>query len=384
MRSLPVVLAAVAVLAAASRAAAQDSVFGIRGLGFLDRSFSARSAAVGDALALFDPETALNPASLAAWRTTSGWAVAAGSNRSFDAGSGATSLSATRFPVVGFAGVIGPRVVLAVTVSDFLDRNWTVQQTDTVAPRGTPVVVNDNTRSVGGVTDVRVAMAYRTAGFTFGVGLHALTGSTTTSVDRQFPNDSSYRAFTQQQNTSYSGVGISLGFLVSPVSKVLAGASLRFSGRLKAATGDTSARVPMPVEVHAGATYQPVVGVTISGSFGHAGWSTAADALAAAGQARSRDTWNYGFGVEAALLHVGRNLVPFRVGYRWRQLPFPIPTASGAPPSPLDEHAVTGGLGFDTAGGRATVDLGLESGSRTAGTLIERFTTLYVGLAIRP
>jgi hypothetical protein len=382
MRPLPVVLAAVAALAAASRAAAQDSVFGIRGLGFLDHSVSARSAAAGDALAMFDPEVTLNPASLAAWRATSGWAVAEGSRRSFDPGSGALSLTATRFPVIGFAGVLGPRVVLAVTASDFLDRNWSVEQTDTVAPRGTPVVATDRTRSLGGVTDLRAAMAYRTSIFTFGVGLHALTGSTVTTVDRTFPDDSSYRAFTQQQNTSYSGVGISLGMLVSPVAKLLAGASVRFSGRLRATTGDTAASVPMPVELNVGAAYQPVAGVTVSGTVGRAGWGTAADALAAAGQARSRDVWSFGIGAEAAMLRLGRGLLPLRLGYRWRQLPFPIPSAAGV--IPLSEHAVTGGLGFDTAGGRATVDLGLDSGSRTAGALSESFTTLYVSLAIRP
>jgi len=383
VRRVPLVLAAVAALAAASRAAAQDSVFGIRGLGFLDRSVSARSVAVGDALAPFDPEAALNPAALAAWRSTSGWAVGSGGNRTFDAGTGTSSLSATRFPVIGFAGVIGPRVVLGVTVSDFLDRNWSVQQTDTVSPRGTPVVASDQTRSLGGVSDVRVAMAYKMSSVTFGVGLHVLTGSTVTTIDRQFPSDSSYAAYRQQQNTSYGGVGLSFGVLATPVAKVLAAASVRFSGRLKATTSDASATVPLPVELHLGTYYQPLTGVVIAATVGHAGWGTAADALQAAGQEGSRDVWNAGFGVEAALLRMGRSLVPLRLGYRWRQLPFPIPSAPGVT-SPLSEHAVTGGFGFDTAGGRATVDLGLESGSRAAGGLTERFTTLTVGLVIRP
>jgi hypothetical protein len=384
MRRLPVVLAAAAGLAAAPPAAAQDSVFGIRGLGFLDRSVSGKSAALGGGFALFDAESALNPASLSAWRGTAGWAVAAGSNHSFDAGSGSSSLSATRFPVVGFASAVGPRVVVAVTASDYLDRNWSVQQTDTVSPRGTPVVASDQTKSVGGVTDIRAALAYRLTGITLGVGLHALTGSTETTVNRTFPNDSAYLAFTQQLVTNYSGVGISFGALVSAAPRFVAGASVRFNGRLRASTADTAASVPLPLEVNAGAYYQPVAGVLVTGTVGYAGWSTASDALVAAGQARSRNVWSVGFGVEAAMLRIGGNLAPLRVGYRWRQLPFPIGGSPAIEGSPLSEHALAGGLGFDTAGGRATVDLGIESGSRTAGALSETFTTAYLGLTIRP
>ena len=385
MRPLPAVLAAAFAVAGATGARAQDSVFGIRGLGFLDRSVSGKSSALGGGFVLFDPAAAVNPASLAGWHSTAGWAVAAGSDRSFDTGAGTASLSATRFPVVGFAGNLGAKLVLAITASDYLDRNWSVQQTDTVSPRGTPVVANDNTQSAGGVTDLRVAMAYRLPGLTLGVGLHALTGSTSTSVNRQFPDDSSYIPFSNQQTTAYSGVGVSFGALASPIKNLLAAASVRFNGRMKASTGDTAALVPLPVEVNGGLLFQPLTGVSFSGTVGYAAWSSAANALAASGQVRSRNVWSAGAGVEAQVWRVGRGVVPLRLGYRWRQLPFPIPTDStGTTASILTEHAVTFGLGFDTAGGHATVDLGLESGSRTAGALSEGFTTLYFGLTIRP
>jgi hypothetical protein len=70
--------------------------------------------------------------------------------------------------------------------------------------------------------------------------------------------------------------------------------------------------------------------------------------------------------------------VPLRVGYRWRQLPFPI----GG--SPLSEHAFTAGLGAAVARGHATVDVAAELGARSAGALTERFTTVRVGVAIVP
>ena len=383
-RTLPAVLALALGVAGASTAEAQDSVFGIRGLGFLDRSISGRSAALGGGFALFDPGVALNPASLGAWHNTAGWMVASGQDRSFATGLGTSSLSATRFPVAGFAGLIGERWVVGITASDYLDRNWSVQQTDTVYPRGTAVVANDNTQSAGGITDLRLAAAYRVPGLTLGLGLHVLTGSTQTSVSRQFPDDSSFIPFNQAQTTDYRGVGVSFGAMAGPSARLVFGASVRFNGRLRASTSSASADIPMPIEMSGGVYWQPVTGLALSSTVGYAGWASAADALAAAGQARSRNVWNVGLGAELLMLKSGRNFVPLRLGYRWRGLPFPIPGDSTAAPSPLAEHAVTAGLGFDTASNRATVDLALEFGSRTAGALSERFTTLLLGLTIRP
>jgi len=374
-RALPLAFAA---MLAAVPAAAQDSVFGIRGLGFLDRAGSARSVGEGGGFALFDGASSLNPAALAAWRGTAGWAVASGTSHSFDAGSGPTTLTATRFPLVGFAGQIGPRWVLGVAVTDYLDRNWAVAQTDTVVQRGAPVPVQDETKSVGGVSDVRVAVAYRMAALTVGLGLHALTGNTLTTVQRTFPSDSAYVPFTLNQTTTYRGVGMSVGFLAHPLGTLVLGGSARFNGRLRTSAPDSVIEVGMPVELNGGASLQPVTGLQISGTVGYASWSAAADALAAAGQERSRNVWAAGVGVEVSALHFGAGPMGLRAGYRWRQLPFPVDSVT------LTEHALAFGLGFDTAGGRATVDAALEFGSRAAGAVSERFTTAYVGLTIRP
>jgi hypothetical protein len=381
-RGLSLAVAAAAALGGAPRAAAQDSVFGIRGLGFLDRGVSANSAAMGGGLCLFDGASAVNPASLSVWHGTAGWAVGAGSFHSFDSGSGSTTLTATRFPLIGFAGVIGPRLVLGATISDYLDRNWSVTQAEIDTLRGAQVAAQDVTKSVGGVSDIRIAMAYRMRRMVLGVGLHVLSGSTQTSVNRQFPGDSAYLPFTQQQVTSYRGVGISFGAFASPVSGVLAAASVRLNGQLRASSPDSVLHVGMPVEANGGLSWTPMTGLLVAGTVGYSTWSSASSALQAAGKGRSRDVWSVGLGAEATFLRFAGKQLALRAGYRWRQLPFAVDTAAGAPG--LDEHAVTGGLGFDTAGGRATVDAGLDVGSRAAGALTERFTTAYVGLTIRP
>jgi hypothetical protein len=384
MRRLVAAVCVLAALAARVRvAAAQDSVFGIRGLGFLELPVSARSAGMGGGYALFDGASVVSPASLAAWHGAVGWAVGSGSSRNFDAGTGSVSLSSTRFPVFGFATPIGARLVVGLTASSYLSRNWDVTQADTVTPRGTAVAANDETRSVGGVTDIRLAGAYRVSSvMAVGVGVHVLSGSAQTAVVRLFPADTSYRPFTQSSQTDYSGLGVSVGMFATPGPRFIFGASARFNGRLRATAPGDTARVKLPTELAGGVYYAPVEGVTLATTVGYATWSAAANDLQAAGQPASRDVWSVGVGAEVALLKLGSQPTPLRVGYRWRQLPFPIPMGAGA--SALSEHALSAGFSFTAAGGRAAVDLGLEGGSRSAGSLTETFTTVLLGVSILP
>lgn len=373
-------LLAVAALLAARPVAAQDSVFGIRGLGFLGQPISAHSAAMGGGESMFDGSSAVSPASLAAWRTLAGWAVGAQSAHAFNPGTGAVSLSSMRFPVFGFAAPVGNRLVIGVTVSDYLNRNWDVQRTDTVMPRDTALPVTDRTRSLGGVTDLRFAAAYRVSSrIALGVGLHVLTGSAQTAVERAFPTDSTYHSFFQVTETDYRGLGASLGLFVTPIERVVVGASARFNGRLSENNPGGNASVRLPTELAGGLYVTPFDGVMVAATVIHDNWSVASPVLVAAGQPPSRDVWSVGAGAEVALLKLFGEVTPLRAGYRWRQLPLPVDPATF-----LSERAVSGGLSFTLAGGRANLDFAVEGGSRTAGALRESFTTMLVGLSIFP
>jgi hypothetical protein len=377
-RFLPGLLA-VAALLGARPAAAQDSVFGIRGLGFLGEPISAHSAALGGGESMFDGSSAVSPASLASWRTLAGWAVGAQSERTFNPGTGAVSLSSMRFPMFGFAAPVGNRLVIGVNVSDYLNRNWDVQRTDTVMPRDSALPVTDRTRSLGGVTDIRFAAAYRVSSrIALGVGLHVLTGSVQTAVERDFPTDSTYHTFGQVTETDYHGLGASLGLFVSPIPRVVVGASARINGRLSEINPGGNASVRLPTELAGGLYVTPWDGVMVATTVIHDNWSVAAPTLVADSQPPSRDVWSVGAGAEVTLLKLFGEVTPLRAGYRWRQLPFPVGTAA------LSERAVSGGLSFALAGGRANVDLTVEGGSRTAGALTESFTTILVGLSIFP
>lgn len=372
-------IVAALVAARAPEVAAQDSVFGIRGLGFLGRPVSARSAGMGGGEAIFDGSSTVSPASLAEWHGLAGWAVGAGSQRSVDAGTGSTKLTSMRFPVFGFAAPVGSRLVVGIGASDYLNRNWDVQRSDTVMPRDSVLPVTDRTRSIGGVTDIRFAAAYRISSrLALGVGFHVLSGAAQTAVERDFPTNSAYRTFAQVSETDYHGVGMSFGVFVTPVPQLVLGASARFNGRLAARNPSASASVRLPTELGGGIYFAALDGVTIASTVTHANWSVADSALQKAGQAPSRDVWGVGIGVDVALLKMFGQVTPLRAGYRWRQLPFLVGSDA------LNEHAISGGLSVGLASGRANVDVALEGGSRTAGALTERFTTMLVGVAIFP
>lgn len=371
-------LLALAVIA--PRVRADDSVFGIRGLGLLGRPVSARSGAAAGAFQLFDPAGGTNPASLGRWGTVAGWAVGTPSRRTFVGGADETTLTSTRFPVFGFATVLGTRWVISASVSDYLDRSWGLRQQDSLVLRGVEEPVTDVSRSVGGVSDLRLGAAYHlNAKVDLGLAVHALTGSTRSTVIRDFANPA-YADFTAVAVTDYRGLGLSLGAIVELRPTVLVSGTARVNSSLTARSdAGEEARVALPLELGAGVLLAPRDGVNLAFSAGYSGWARAGDGLVAAGQERSRNVWQVAVGGEMEVLSVRGKRLPARLGYRWRQLPFP--DAGGVA---LNEHAVAGGLGVTLAGGRTTVDLGVERGTRAAGTRTERFTTGYVGVIVRP
>ncbi len=383
MRPRVLAPAALALALALPSPVAADSVFGLRGLGILGRPFSARAAASGGAFSLFDGTSILNPAALTQFGGPIGWGALSATARRFTDGSLSASLGSTRFPLFGFATPVGRRAVFGVTIGDYLDRTWSVATSKDTLLRDTTVTMADQASSTGGVTDVQLAGAIRLNGsISVGLGLHTLVGSSRLAVTRSF-TDSAYSVYSEAATTEFSGLGVSVGLTARLGSRLAAAASARLNGRMKAAVSDgASARVSMPVELGAAVLFAPSTEVGVAGTVGWQGWSSASAALEAAGQPPSRDVWNVALGAEVSSVHWHGNVVPLRFGYRWRQLPFPLAAADQA--APLSEHAFSAGLGLALAGGRATLDAGLEFGSRAAGSARERFTTAQVGLTVRP
>ena len=379
-----VALAAAALLLAAPGAWA-DSVFGIRGLGLLGRPLSARASATGGAFGLFDAASAQSPAAFGLWRAPAGWATGVPMRRTVNDGTTSTALGATRFPLFGVAVPAGRRLVFAASVGEYLDRTWGVTTSRDTVLRDSAVTFADEVRSIGGVSDLRFAVAYTlTDNVLVGVGIHALAGSTRLGVQRLFVDSAgaalpSFTAYSDIAVTDFTGTSLSAGVQVRLSTRAAFSAMARVNSRMTvSATTGASARVGMPVELAFGALLLPLRGLNVAASAGYATWSRAGDALAAAGQPRSRDVWNAAIGLEYEPIRLVGRTVPLRAGYRWRQLPFSVDGAM------LTEQAFAGGLGLDFAGGRATLDFGAEVGTRVAGAARERYTAGFVGVLVRP
>src|SRR2546427_12302654 len=158
---------------------AQDSQFGIRGLGTPGRFETVRARSTGGVFASFDPMSPLAGASLADLPLLTATALGGTSYRDAEAAGATTSLRASRFPVMGLAGPVFGRLVLGGGFTTYLDRTWDVTLRDSMLLRGTMQPYSDELTSDGGVADLRLAAALRVgARFALGVALHLLSGST--------------------------------------------------------------------------------------------------------------------------------------------------------------------------------------------------------------
>src|SRR5688572_10497522 len=141
--------------------AAQDSQFGIRGLGTPGKWESVRARSAGGAFAPFDAFSPLMDASLADVRRISASFTTGTSWRSFAGDNGDVSLRGTRFPALVIAGPLFGRISIGGGFTTYLDRSFGITTRDTIDLRGTPQPVSDEITSDGSVTDLRLAAAAR-------------------------------------------------------------------------------------------------------------------------------------------------------------------------------------------------------------------------------
>ncbi|HYT62551.1 MAG TPA: hypothetical protein VEL50_01545, partial [Gemmatimonadales bacterium] len=162
-----------------NRLTAQDSQFGIRGLGTPGKWESVRARSTGGAFAPFDPFSPLIDAPLGDIRRMSASITTGTSWRSIAVDSGTSSLRGTRFPALVLAGPAMRHIVIGGGFSTYLDRTFGILTHDTIMLRGVPQPVTDLLQSDGAVTDLRIAAASRVSSWlTLGAGFHLLTGST--------------------------------------------------------------------------------------------------------------------------------------------------------------------------------------------------------------
>jgi len=353
------------------RVAAQDSQFGIKGLGTPGRWESVRARSTGGAFAPFDPFSPLTDASLADARRMSASITGGTSWRTLEptGAAQASSLRATRFPALVIAGPVTRRIVVGGGFATYLDRTFGVRIQDTIDLRGVQEPVTDEITSDGAVTDLRLAAAARLhTRLALGLGFHLLTGSTRVVATRSFADSTNYRNSTARDEVAYSGAGGSASLLLDVTRDVRLAGWLRSDSRLRADIGGRQvAENDLPFSYGAGLQWRAGAQAAVAGTVMWRNWRGASPA-----DSNSHDTLNWSVGAE-----IGSLGTPLRFGVRGGQLPFGV----GQAPS---EVAYSAGLGRQFSGGRGRLDIGLERLERKGTALTERVWTFLVGLTVRP
>ncbi len=139
-----------------NRLTAQDSQFGIKGLGTPGRWESVRARSTGGAFAPFDAFSPLTDASLADASRMSASIAGGTSWRTIEpTGAAQASLRATRFPALVIAGPLTRRIVVGGGFATYLDRTFGVMIQDTINLRGVQEPITDEITSDGAVSDLR-------------------------------------------------------------------------------------------------------------------------------------------------------------------------------------------------------------------------------------
>ncbi|HEU5260887.1 MAG TPA: hypothetical protein VFU41_05610 [Gemmatimonadales bacterium] len=354
-----------------SRLTAQDSQFGIQGLGTPGRFETVRARATGGAFAPFDAMSPLMEAQLGDVPGLTATAMGGTSYRDADLDGRTTSLRATRFPVLGFAQPMFRRLIVSGSYSTYLDKSWQVTLRDSIVLRGTMQPYTDDISSDGGVADLRIAAAARvSAHLAVGAGVHLLSGSARMAALRTFDavgGDTLYQPLLQREDVRYTGLGFSGSALAVLGSSLRLAAFARADKRLRAWLGDDqlASEADLPSAVGGAVGWWPSPSARFAAAVAWRSWADAGP--------QAFNTVNWSAGAE-----LGGRFSPVRLGVRGGRLPF------GPGPSAPKELGFAAGTGMAFSQGRALLDVGVEHLRRTGSGLTERVWTFLAGLTIRP
>ncbi|HEX6559563.1 MAG TPA: hypothetical protein VF021_08870 [Longimicrobiales bacterium] len=359
-------LAALLLLPAAAHA---QSLFSTHGLGIPIEGYDARARALGvNGVGLAGLSMSmLNPAEPAG-------TLRRGVSATFQPWSGTArindqqgAVSGTRFPLIGVVYPVS-RITFSLGFAGLLDQSWAIVAESKQLIGTDSVPVRDVVRSTGGIGELKAGAAYlvnnRLAVGAY-VGLH--TGNVDRSTRREFP-DSTLLPFENRTRWDYTGPLASVGVRWDASGSTRVGASMTWSGTLKAKPKQgttTEYEYDMPLRIAAGASSRlsnrlmVALSTTISdyGSGSYTAPGTTAGTVA-------QRTVEVGGGLEWSELRSGDRIFPLRLGFRTTGLPFRA-VGDDTP----TEWSASGGLGLrlveDDYGPLAVADLGFERGKRT-------------------
>lgn len=371
-----------ALLAMPASLVAQSSQFGIRGLGLPMRPLSPRGLATGGAFGLFEGESSLNPAAAAAVPQFTSLLTLSQNYRNSENPFGSASGRDARYPQMVVAGPLGgTRLSAAVSVSGYTDRSFSLGTQDTIDLRGERLAVFDTLSSSGGLTDVRVALAWAAKpGLNLGLAVHAMPGHNRIDNRRAF-GDSAYSSAAERAELSYLGFGASAGAMLRVMPRLTVAAVVRSDGHANVER-DTlpTARTDLPISLGGGLQWRAAEKLNLAAAYFRRNWSSADADLKAQGGIAALDAYEVSGGVEIWRDVRRPDHRPIRLGVHYATLPFPLRVGKQA-----HEVGLAAGTGFRFVGGRGGVDFALQQLWRSDGDgYSERATVVTVGVSIRP
>jgi hypothetical protein len=369
-------------------AAAQSSQFSTRGLGLPVRAYSPAALGAGGGTAMFDTESALNPASLGSLFGLQAHGSALSSWRTSTNPVGQASGRDTRFPVFQVAGPVSTseqgavRLVAGVSLSAYADRNLTIATSDTLTIRDVLLEVRDTVRTLGGLGDIRLGAAWNfSPEITLGAGLHLLAGSAQVRATRIVMSPL-YQPAVQVGEVSYLAFGASVGVQARLGDRLALAGTARFDApaRVERDTirvGDLT----MPLMLGAGVQYAAHARLQVSGHLLHRGWSRSQASIEALGGQEARDVIEVAAGFTWGSSSRNVTRWPLRMGVHYTELPFPVEAGGKG-----REIGVSLGTGVRMGlGGRGSFDIALQRIWRSEGTAYrENAFQLTTGFSVRP
>ena len=381
----PLRLLALALLCAALPVVARaQGNLSTQGLGYPQGGVSTRALSAGGSLAETDPTSAVNPAALASFGTTTLYFQYEPEFRRVTAGNRSDYTVVTRFPLMTAAIPVGQRWVFALSSSQFLDRSWSTTRSETLFVRTDTVSALSHLSSNGSISDVRLALGYVARPWLrLGLEGHVFPGSERLADERTFSDSAVYQPVRDSSTLSYSGSAIGAGVEVIAPGAVAIGLSARKGGEMRASKRDsTLARANIPDRFGVSVAYIGIANTTIAARTSLDKWSSIGGLLSSG--EKPKDSWDSSVGADVAGPRWGLFPLQIRAGLRWRTLPFPVTGGPGVA-AQVKERSESFGFGAILARGRASAEIGAIHATRTAPIgASEKAWTMSVGLTIRP
>lgn len=287
-----------------------------------------------------------------------------------------------RFPVLGVAYPVQDLGVFTLTFSGVFDQRWNVESQGQVEFQDEVVGVTDRFVSDGGVSAVRFGYARRvTPTVALGVTAGRYAGDLRRTFVRTFDSllaGSTIPRFVRGGLWSYRGTTVTAGAQADVGSFLRVSGSLNWSGELEAEpspdTEGPAETFSVPVEYRVGASAALTPALSFTAGMQYADWAGTGDA-----DLGGRAVLGLGGGIEIDGFTLLGRPMPVRLGYRSTELPFAF---DGEEPT---ESVWSAGFGLGLAQGevsRAGVDVSVETGDRSAGSLSESFWRATVSVRV--